>query len=562
MNLENFEQNIDKKILARGQNYFRDGRVTDFTELENNVFTALVSGTEVYEIRVELAKSGKIKKHFCDCSYDLGEFCKHEVAVFFAVREKISGESEVFEPQKSRKKTVENDIPKVPPLKKILEKMSAEELRIAILECAGKRRRNIGSWISDKFLIAKISENLIPNCANFLEIIRESVRAKTGQTRNFDYWETGNAVSAADEFFREAEDCVEKNPKKSVEIAKALITFFVPAMTHSDDSNGELGNAVYSAFGIFSRAAKNLNPENRAEIFAYILTESKKEKYAGWSFETDFFQIAADICPREKFDFLKKLLAQKLKNSSEFERDQIIEIYADFLQKTNPDSVEKFLIKNEKSNIGRQKLIEFYFEKTDFDAAEKCAITGLKCADYDNLKIEYLKDLIKISVAKKDEISEKKWRQKMFFVSQNLEKFTEAKHILNKKEFQIFFAKIEKNHADDLILGEIFRAEKMWEKLFLFIKKQNCSWILKHFEADLKKFLPDKIGKLAEIYVPEIYKLVGERFAGGRKNYENAAQLLRRIRKLKCDDLAQKIAENLREKFPKRKLLLEELEKI
>lgn len=75
-------------ILARGQEYFDDGRVV---ELENDGFIirAEVSGSQVY--RVEIHRSGeRVIRMSCDCPHAAsGENCKHMAAVLIAVDEKV-----------------------------------------------------------------------------------------------------------------------------------------------------------------------------------------------------------------------------------------------------------------------------------------------------------------------------------------------------------------------------------------------------------------------------------------------------------------------------------------
>ncbi len=66
--------------------YFQNGAITEF-KMSNNEVYAVVSGTEDYEVNMQIDDSGNIISSYCDCPYDMGEFCKHEVAVMYAIRE-------------------------------------------------------------------------------------------------------------------------------------------------------------------------------------------------------------------------------------------------------------------------------------------------------------------------------------------------------------------------------------------------------------------------------------------------------------------------------------------
>jgi uncharacterized Zn finger protein len=78
--ISSFDSEIDATIVKRGHEYFRKGRVRDFEEQDEGVFAALIEGTEVYETTIELS-GDVLRKHHCTCPYDLGEYCKHEVAM-------------------------------------------------------------------------------------------------------------------------------------------------------------------------------------------------------------------------------------------------------------------------------------------------------------------------------------------------------------------------------------------------------------------------------------------------------------------------------------------------
>jgi uncharacterized Zn finger protein len=87
MNIKDFESQIDSKILSRGRAYHRSGYISSL-EYDNGEWVADVEGSDNYTVTARLSDNGDIEDTFCDCPYDWGEYCKHQVAVFFALREK------------------------------------------------------------------------------------------------------------------------------------------------------------------------------------------------------------------------------------------------------------------------------------------------------------------------------------------------------------------------------------------------------------------------------------------------------------------------------------------
>jgi len=89
MYIADFESQIEEKILLRGMKYFEKGYVVDMWSETSNHYHAVVEGSIPYDVEIHLGHDGEILSHFCDCPYDWGEYCKHEVAVLLAVRVRL-----------------------------------------------------------------------------------------------------------------------------------------------------------------------------------------------------------------------------------------------------------------------------------------------------------------------------------------------------------------------------------------------------------------------------------------------------------------------------------------
>ena len=135
MTLKDFEKHIDKKILTRARDYFKSGAVEGLDESGGGEWVAEVSGAEMYTVTV-LLRDEEIVSSSCDCPYDFGDFCKHEGAVFFALRELILSDSA----PKAVKKTSRRK-PKKEDLSEILLKVPKEILEKLLFEYARKDKK-------------------------------------------------------------------------------------------------------------------------------------------------------------------------------------------------------------------------------------------------------------------------------------------------------------------------------------------------------------------------------------------------------------------------------------
>lgn|GEM_PF-3313740 len=80
---QNWENLFQGKILERGWNYYKTGKVDNFTVTDERI-SAVVEGTEYYHVDIEL-NQGEINGMYCSCPYAAdGKNCKHMAAVLYA----------------------------------------------------------------------------------------------------------------------------------------------------------------------------------------------------------------------------------------------------------------------------------------------------------------------------------------------------------------------------------------------------------------------------------------------------------------------------------------------
>ncbi|MFK7773777.1 MAG: SWIM zinc finger domain-containing protein [Saprospiraceae bacterium] len=81
MTINNFEENIDTRLLERGLQYYQEGNILTIEQIDQGLWEAIVAGSENYHVTIEL-KDEKIIRNLCSCPFNLGEYCKHQVAIF------------------------------------------------------------------------------------------------------------------------------------------------------------------------------------------------------------------------------------------------------------------------------------------------------------------------------------------------------------------------------------------------------------------------------------------------------------------------------------------------
>ena len=102
MNITDFEEYFSPGILERGKEYYRNHHVISLESIGNGSYEAEVEGSEIYTVFAELKADGEVLDLSCDCPYEWEEFCKHEAAVLYQLREREEIVPSVEEPEQKQ----------------------------------------------------------------------------------------------------------------------------------------------------------------------------------------------------------------------------------------------------------------------------------------------------------------------------------------------------------------------------------------------------------------------------------------------------------------------------
>ena len=125
MNINNFEQFIETKIVDRGSDYYESDMVEGVEQIDQGEFSGVVAGSDDYDVYIQLDNNHNILEKDCTCPYDSGNTCKHEVALLYHIKE-----------NKLHKQSASGS-----DLKVILDGVSDDELRKFVLSHIKRNRK-------------------------------------------------------------------------------------------------------------------------------------------------------------------------------------------------------------------------------------------------------------------------------------------------------------------------------------------------------------------------------------------------------------------------------------
>ena len=557
--LNQFEQLIDETILKRGLAYFKGGAITDFSEISNGEYEAIVSGTEDYTVQLEV-KNNVIIEHNCDCPYDMGSVCKHVVAVIFHLQQDEL-ELNQYSPNSTKGKKKTKSVNKQ--VKELLKTISHNEL-IDFVEENCKKDKKFRNYFLASF--GHLSQNQSKEF--YQKQIQSILQTAAGRDGWIGWSDMKYVAKSTEPFLENAEQYLQKKNFENVFfISTALLEEMTKAFQYGDDSNGDLGYFVESAMELLSKLSKEeISTSLKQEIFEYCISAFKQRLFEGWDWHLGILHIAGDLIDNEKeADIILNCLESV---TGEYEREYAQSYKLELLRQfKNPKDVEEFINKHISNSKIRKQEIEKAFESQNFERAIALAKDGITCDEQSKpgLAKDWYDWLLKIALVQNDTPNVIKYARyrliENFGATQDY--YQILKNTIEPEKWHSFLEEIIKEVTPKNrwtyteLIRKIYIKEEWWDRLFLMLK-QNLS--LENIQENEQYLAKDYSAELIELYSQRLTNYV-EKFVG-RNHYQNACRYLRRMKKLGAKERVNELIELFRKKYPQRKALMDELTRV
>jgi len=556
--LNEFEQVIDEKVLKRGFSYFKDGAITDFSEISTGEYEAIVSGTEEYTIQLEISNNA-ITKHNCDCPYDMGPVCKHIVAVIFHLQQdglELNQPNSTI-PKKKKTKPISQQV------KELLKAISHKEL-IEFVQENSKKDKKFRNYFLASF--GHLSQNQSKEF--YQKQIHSILQSAAGRDGWIGWSDMKYVVSTTEPFLRNAEKYLANNNFENVFfISTALLEEMTEAFQYADDSNGDLGYFVESAMELLSKSAHEKLPKAlKEEMFEYCISSFKQKLFEGWDWHLGMLHIACELV--EKQDDANIIFSCLDSVNGQYEIEQAQSFELDLLRKFKDEKeVQKYIDKHISNSSIRTKEIEKAFANKNFERVMSLSKDGIEYDEKDKpglVKVWY-NWLLRVAQSQKDTSKIIEYSRFLFIDNFHPEQdyYQILKDNIENEKWHPFLEEIIKEIMSNSrwtyteLIRKIYIKEEWWDRLFLMLK-QNLS--LENIHQNEQYLSKDYSSELIELYSERITDYV-EKFIG-RNHYQTACGYLRRMKKLGGNEQVNDLIELFRKKYPQRKALMDELNRI
>ena len=556
--LNDFEQFIDDTILKRGLSYFKSGAITDFSEMSNGQYEAIVSGTEAYTVQLKISNR-TIVEHNCDCPYDMGPVCKHIVAVTFHLQQV---ELQLNQPSipKSRKKKTKSVSQQV---KELLKTISHKELIEFVEENTQKDR---------EFRVYFLASFGHINGTECKEFYQKQIHSSLQTAKGRDGWISWHEMKFLNKTMQPVLENLAKNfENKNFEVVFLMSTALLEEMTKAfdfaDDSSGDIGYFINVATESLTKLAEEKLPAPlKQKVFEYCISSYKRKIFEGWDWHLGMLYIASKLTDKESDADI--ILAYLESVNGNYEREKAQSFKLDLLKRfKDTKEVEEFISKHISNSKIRKQEIEKAFENKNFDRAIELAKDGIKCDEQSKpgLAKDWYDWLLKIALTQNDTPNSIKYaRYRLINNFRGTQDYYQIlKDTIEPEKWHPFLEEIIKEVTPKnswtytTLIRTIYINEAWWDRLFIMLK-QNLS--LENIQENEQYLAKDYSAELIELYSERIANYV-EKYIG-RNHYQTACKYLRRMKKLGGNEQVDKLIELFRKQYPQRKALMDELSRV
>lgn len=556
MNINNFEKHINKTILDRGYDYYNEGNIVEIYNQGDNEYIFQVQGSEDYQVTVKIDENGEILYSNCDCPYDFGPICKHQVAAYFQLLEIINSKSESG---KSKK-----EITKQPEIKEVLNNLSKEDLIDIIIDLVQK-----DTTLKNSLIVRYSKGNDTQELEKCRKLIGSIVRKYTGREGFITYRETYGFVSEMEDLLEKVRDT--DDTLLALDITFLLLNEAIEAFQYADDSNGEIGSLVTETIELIGEIAidsDDLDINKREQIFEKLLGQSDSRFFDGWEdYKIDILRICTEFADIETLRNKLRVKIEYLVNKNsggeymKYSNESMLRILFDMIEEYGTkEEAEQFIKDNLKFTSFRELFINKYIKDKNYHRVIELALEGEKQdKQYEGLISKWKK--IRYTAYK--ELSLKEEQEKLakdLLFNGNFEYYRELKELVTGDK-EVFYNSLKQELKKDKgwhgrsIYLKLIVEENDLDEIMEFVR-ENPRNVEQYAEMLVDKFRDEVI----EIYKKHIKSAASS--SSNRKDYQGVCGILKRYKKIAGKKNQEHMINELSALYRKRPAFVDELNKI
>jgi len=536
-------------ILARGQSYFDEGRVSGLERTEDG-YAAIVDGTEEYEVEI-LLNGDSIEDMICSCPYaEDGNYCKHMAAVLFAVD--AGGTSTEKGPIRKERLAPDSLVGKIPD----------DQLRPLLTELVSADEKLY------RTLLFRYGETTLDECMKTMRQELISIGRKyAGRDGYIGYGCAGGfSEEIADHIRRQTETLLARD-EPLLAFRAGMDALREYASYDMDDSDGEYTLVMDAMDDLCFEVLTIADGEVASKVFD-LLADCAKSGKEGWLVQDFAAQMLFSRFAGKSFDKKKLALVDeriagletsgRAGDSSEYEMERLLTLRFELMGKLSRPGKEldAFLERYISYPAVRKLRIQRFLKAGQVDDAIRLLEEG-KAAGHNRLgqAAEYSKWLVDLyeQLGRRDALLAELEYHVFTLSAGGMEMLDRLKKACTPEQWIEYRERyLSKRNYCNL---ELLESEGLWERLMKAVAASSYLPTLDRYEKSLKRRYPDE---MREAYARILAGQAAT--ASNRKQYQELAYYLKKVRDYPDGaKQAAQLAEDWRIRYSRRRAMMEEL---
>lgn len=550
LTLDGFNKQIPSNILSRGRDLYARGAIVDLSQTDEG-WSAQVQGARLYNVDINQEADGSLTT-VCTCPYEYGDYCKHVAAVLYALEELYP---EAF--TRRAKRPIKKRRTKADRLREAVEAAPREELVSVLLGLAGEYRELTNILL---LRLGAAGEKK----SDYKAIVSELLRSSRDQYGFIDFRGSIHVAKRLNELLSGAAAALSNGQlPRAIATYQAIAERAIDAMGYADDSSGALGGCLEEACEGLGRCLFGLPPDNRSELFSYILNLAADPRFEGWDVQWTLLEIASDavITESERAEVvavLNGIVEEGEGYSKRFAAEQAVLLKLRLVLRLDGETAaNEFITANVQHYKLRQMLIKQAIDSGDLNRALSLTESGKEQARKESLSglvNDFAAQELAIAQLQGDRKRVIRLARHLWLDSWHNDTYDILRQVVPANEWPAFVQSLLAEKASRSGKNVWLMAkEGLWEQLLDLGQQKGLRQVSDH-AAELERRYPSE---MIELYEVEIAKMLKD--VSNRGTYAEARQLLRRIETLGRRERADELRRSLISCYPQRRAMIEEL---
>lgn len=559
INLKSFEHNIRRVIVERGIDYYERDAVSEVNTTDHRTFDLTVEGMDSYQVTVEINEKQTIVFSDCECPYDQGPVCKHEVAAYYTIRDLISDEEEIATLQFGEESFS---------LIQKLQSLSKDEL---IHELLQKAKENKGFYNQLEEIINKDHSHTM-TLNDMKETVKLIIDSYVGQKGYIDYNQTFDVAEEFHDLLREIQ--MFHDPLLAAESVLFILDQTISSYHFADDSAGVIGQVVTEALELLYKISEKTVQENhsqKADVFVALIEKSKEEVFEGWEeWRNEVLWCCVpfteyDVYREEFVKRINQLVEEQKSEYEEFEmykkQELLLLVYEVYQRYEGEEKALELALEYKEYNAFRKKVIEHFIETKEYEEALHLIIESeKKDQEFRGKVVEWKKMHFEVAEALQDIKSQKQLVEELVIAGE-FDYYHKLKAIYGNDFLEIYkeLKKKLKEQVGITTFGSVYLKVLEYEK-----DTAELLQVVKEYPHLIESYsdilLPKHKNDVARVYKKFIYEEVKK--ASTRREYKKVCQKIQDFKKVGGDKDAYPLILDLKEENSHRPAFLDELSKV